>query len=216
MLSGLHGYVCCYACDPMRAESETGDVFDTIVVGAGAAGLMAARELHRAGKRVCLLEASDRIGGRVMTLYDTNAGIPIELGAEFIHGEAPETVRLLDEARLVSVPVSGEHYRSDRGELTAQGPVWDRMARVFAHLNPKRKKDRSFQEFLDKKPGGSRLRDERQLARGFVQGFFGADTSLISEKSLAEDGKPTEGAAEGTRLVNGYGALIDYRRRDVA
>ncbi len=177
---------------------------------------MAARELTRAGKAVCVLESRSRVGGRVMTLYETNAGTPVELGAEFVHGDAPETTRLLDEARLTTVPVLGKQYRSDRGELAPQGPIWERMAEVFKHFNPDRKKDRSFQEFLDDKPGGARLARQRELARSFVQGFYAADTTMISEKSLAQQGDPTEGAAESRRIVNGYGALIDYLQRDVA
>jgi monoamine oxidase len=176
---------------------------------------MAARQLTRAGKNVCVLEASKRIGGRIMTLYDTNAGTPVELGAEYVHGDAPETTRLVDEARLVTMPVLGKQYRSDGGELSEQGPIWERMARVFKHMNPDRKKDRSFQEFLDEKPGGARLKKERELAQGFVQGFYAADTTLISEKSLAQQDDPTEGALESRRIVNGYGALIDYLKRDV-
>jgi monoamine oxidase len=189
---------------------------DAIIIGAGAAGLMCARELRRAGRQVLVLEAGKRVGGRILTLYGTAAGVPVELGAEFIHGDAPETLRLLDEARLVTVPVLGEHYRSDRGEMSLQGPIWKRMARVFTHLNPKRKHDRSFEEFLAGKPGGSSLKAERELARGFVQGFNGADTRLISEKSIAQQGDPTEGAAEAARIVSGYGALIEHLRRDVA
>ncbi|HEX6575013.1 MAG TPA: NAD(P)/FAD-dependent oxidoreductase [Gemmatimonadaceae bacterium] len=189
---------------------------DAIIVGAGAAGLMAARVLTRAGKKVIVLEASNRIGGRVMTLEGTLAGIPVELGAEFIHGDAPETRKLLEEARLVTVPVTGDHYRSDDGELSPQGPVWKRMAKVFSYMNADRKIDRSFQDFLDDKPGGRSLARERQLAFGFVQGFNGADVRLISEKSLAEQGNPTEGAAEAARIVNGYSALIDFIARDVS
>jgi monoamine oxidase len=190
------------------------EMLDAIIVGAGAAGLIAARELVRAGKDIVVLEATERVGGRAMTI-EANAGIPVELGAEFVHGDAPETTKLLDEARLVTVPVSGEQYRSDNGELSNQGDAWSRMSRVFEHLNPKRKTDRSFQEFLDEKPGGAKLAREREMARGFVQGFFGADTTLISETSLAEEGDPTEGAAQARRIVNGYGALIDYIARDV-
>ena len=189
---------------------------DAIIVGAGAAGLMAARELRHAGKNVLVLESSPRAGGRVMTLHETNAGIPVELGAEFIHGEAPETRKLLDEARLATMPVLGDHYRSDRGELSDQGKVWKRMRKVFRLMNPERKTDRSFQDFLDDRPGGRALANERELARGFVQGFNGADPSLISEKSLADQGDPTEGAAEASRIVNGYGALVEYLMRDLS
>jgi monoamine oxidase len=188
---------------------------DVIIVGAGAAGLMAARVLRAAGRDVLVLESSNRVGGRVMTLNGTLAGIPVELGAEFIHGDAPITRKLLDEARLVTVPVLGDHFRSDDGELSPQGPVWKRMSRVFRYMNPDRKTDRSFAEFLDGNPGGRALSRERQLARGFIEGFNGADASLISEKSIAQQGNPTEGAAEAARIVAGYGSLIDYMSRDL-
>lgn len=189
---------------------------DALIIGAGAAGLMAARELTRAGKRVVVLEASHRVGGRVLTLFETRAGMPIELGAEFVHGDAPVTTRLLDEARLATVPVTGQHVRSDRGELSPQGPIWDRMARVFAKMNAERKTDRSFQDFLDTRPGGAPLARERELALAFVQGFDAADPTLISETSLAEQGNPTEGAAEARRIVNGYAALVVHLEREVA
>ena len=189
---------------------------DVVVVGAGVAGLLCARELARAGKRVLVLEASHRVGGRLLTLFETRAGVPIELGAEFIHGDAPVTTRLLDEARLATVPVSGEHVRSDGGELSPQGSVWERMSRVFKLMSRKRKHDRSFQEFLDERPGGARLARERELARAFVQGFNGADPALVSERSLAEQGDPTEGAAEARRIVNGYAALVVHLDREVA
>lgn len=189
---------------------------DVIIIGAGAAGLMAARELKRAGKTVVVLEASERIGGRTMTLTDTNAGLPVELGASFVHGDAPETTKLLDEARLVTVPVLGRQFRSDHGKLSEQGPIWKRMSRVFKYMNANRKDDRSFQEFLDDRPGGKGLEEERELARGFVQGFNGADTNLISEKSLAEQGDPAEGASEARRIVKGYRALIDHLKHDVS
>lgn len=174
---------------------------------------MAAREIARGGRSALVLEATDRIGGRVHTVDDARAGVPIELGAEFVHGDAPETTRLLDEARLITVPVLGKHYRSDDGELSPQGPAWQRMGRVFKLMNPDRKTDRPFKDFLDEKPGGARLREERELAFGFVQGFNGADIALISEKSIAEQGDPTEGALKARRIVRGYGALLEHLRR---
>ena len=58
-----------------------------IVVGAGAAGLMTARELGRAGKRVTILR--DRCGGRIHPLPVAEFGCSAEGGAEFVYGEAP-------------------------------------------------------------------------------------------------------------------------------
>lgn len=58
-----------------------------VVIGAGAAGLAAARALHEAGARVTVLEARDRIGGRVHTDRST-FGIPVELGAQYVQGRS--------------------------------------------------------------------------------------------------------------------------------
>ncbi len=188
---------------------------DVIVVGAGAAGLAASRELARAKRRIILLEASRRVGGRVMTVHPREAGVPVELGPEFVHGDAPETTRLLAEARLTTVPVLGEQYVSEKGKLSPRGEIWDRMKQVFRMMSAERKEDRSFQDFLDTHPGGRALWRERELARGFVQGFNGAHTGLISERSLSEQGDPTEGAADARRILQGYDALIDHLAKEV-
>ena len=188
---------------------------DAIIIGAGAAGLTAARQLTHAGKHVKVLEASGRIGGRIFTTHDPLSGMPIELGAEFVHGEAKETTRLLEEARLATILVDGTHHRSHTGRIESMGRAWTRMSLVFKHLNPRRKVDRPFQDFLDEQPGGAKLAEERVLARGFIEGFEAADTALISEKSLAEQGDPADGAMQARRIVRGYAALLEYLTRDI-
>ena len=57
---------------------------DTIVIGAGMAGVTCARLLSDAGRRVVVLEARDRVGGRMLT--DRSRGFPVDLGASWIHG----------------------------------------------------------------------------------------------------------------------------------
>ena len=69
-----------------------------VVIGAGAAGLAAADALTRKGRSVLLLEARDRVGGRCWTHRMSGLEIPVELGAEFLHGEAKETHALLRRA----------------------------------------------------------------------------------------------------------------------
>jgi monoamine oxidase len=78
---------------------------DVLIVGAGAAGLAAWRELHSGGFYAAVLEARDRIGGRVLT--DRSTSSPIELGAEFVHGKPKALWPMLDKADLGSKPHDG-------------------------------------------------------------------------------------------------------------
>ena len=87
---------------------------NTIIIGAGAAGLLAARELTQANQKVILLEARNRIGGRCYTFSGKDFTEPIELGAEFVHGELPLTLKLLKEAHLKYEPVSGDNFQSKK------------------------------------------------------------------------------------------------------
>src|SRR6266851_3106606 len=88
-----------------------------VVVGAGAAGLMTARELARAGKHVTVLEARDRCGGRIYALPTEEFGYKAEGGAEFVHGAAPVTRGLMREARLSLSPRGGTRWSARTGAL---------------------------------------------------------------------------------------------------
>lgn len=109
--------------------------FDTIVVGAGVAGLTAARILAREGRRVVVLEARDRIGGRVWT--DRSDGRVTDLGASWIHGVTDCAVDAATEAfgmRKVEFTVGG--YQPDSRPIAYYGPdgrrLSDAEARGFA------------------------------------------------------------------------------------
>jgi monoamine oxidase len=82
-----------------------GDRSTVLVIGAGAAGLAAARALNDDGHRVTVLEARDRVGGRVHTAFDL-ASHPVELGAEFVHGENVCTWPLLDRYGLSAIDLA--------------------------------------------------------------------------------------------------------------
>ncbi len=92
---------------------------DCIVVGAGLAGLACARELHRAGRRVVVLEASDRVGGRVAT--DSVDGFRIDRGFQVYNDAYPEGLRQLDLEGL-------RLGRFEAGAIIAEGGRLRRLA----------------------------------------------------------------------------------------
>src|SRR4051812_40063668 len=94
--------------------------FDVIVIGAGAAGLMAAWELVQTGKTTAVIEARDYVGGRARTIQDKNFELPVELGAEFVHGDLELTKMLLKKAGVQQYNVSGEIWQDEGDELDEQ------------------------------------------------------------------------------------------------
>lgn len=191
---------------PARSPRVKRTDADVVVLGGGAAGLAAAGALHDGGVRVTLLEARDRIGGRILTVRDPRLPIPIELGAEFIHGSAPETTALARDAGLRTYEVVGERWRAANGVYTRVEDYWDRLDRVMRRLDPELDPDESFQDFLDRKPGGRTLARERTLAAEFIQGFHAADLDRISARSLADGGSPGDDPDEKrmARFLDGY------------
>ena len=180
---------------------------DAVVIGAGAAGLAAARKLSDAGASVVVLEARDRIGGRIHTIRDERTPIPIELGAEFVHGSAPEIVEIAHNARLAVCDIRGERWSAIGGRLAPldDDDFWSDLERVMSRLDAERSPDRSFQDFLDTKPGGRTLTRHRRLASEFVEGFHAADLTLVSERALADGGLPDdEDEQRQARILDGY------------
>jgi monoamine oxidase len=186
---------------------------DVAVVGAGAAGLAAADALRRAGLGVVVLEARDRIGGRVLTHRDARVPVPIELGAEFVHGEAAETTRLLREAGQTVIDLGGEAWERTSGRLHPAQEYWPLVDRVLSRI-PESGPDLSLEDWLAKKPGGPSLARGRTLARRFVQGFHAADLARVSLRSLAAGGEaPTATARHAGRVAGGYDRVIHWLAR---
>jgi monoamine oxidase len=201
---------------------------EVLVLGAGVAGLAAARALAAAGRRVLVLEARDRVGGRVRTLHPEGLASPVELGAEFVHGTPPELWDIIDAARLRVVDAAEEHVTLDGGRLVEREDFGGALGEVLDALDAEDERpDRSFAEFLDARFGGDGHADARRLAAAYVEGFHAAPVDDASVHGLAR----AEGAASGNdqafRVVDGYdrvvawlhegpGAAPDIRLRTVA
>lgn len=161
---------------------------DVIVIGAGAAGLAAAAALGRSGRSVLVLEARDRIGGRVWTRIEPALAAPLELGAEFIHGESPETSELLRRAGAAAVDTSGEPWSLIGGRL--QRRTEGLLGKVRAALDDAdvlSQPDQSLEAFLASDTGRALPEEARAMARAFVSGFDAADPHLVSLHSVAEE-----------------------------
>jgi monoamine oxidase len=182
--------------------------FDTLVIGAGAAGLAAAAELSLAGQTVCVLEARDRIGGRIFTRHEPELAAPLELGAEFIHGLSPMTMSWLRRANALVADTAPEHWRMQDGKLGSTDDVFEEMQRGLSKIR-KPAKDLPFSEFLEGPAKGKLSPRAREFARTLVQGFDAADASRVSTlKTLEEWSGGSAADAPTFRPLGGYGPLL--------
>ncbi len=175
------------------------------MIGAGAAGLAAAHELARAGRSVLVLEARERVGGRCWTRRMPGLEIPVELGAEFIHGEAKLTHALLKKAGLAAVDSVREQRFLEHGRLRRINAFTEAQRAAKRALDLKR--DVSVATFLRGLRLPARTRD---FARMMVEGFDAADPRRASMREIAEEWGGGELGASQPRPQGGYGALLDW------
>ncbi len=189
---------------------------DVIILGAGAAGLSAAIELTRAGLVVNVIEARNRIGGRIFTLRDPVCDAPIELGAEFIHGKPPEIWDLLHRSSLHAKEVSGDIWCLREDKLSTCD-FFSEVDQLLEQMDD-RAPDETFLQFLDHCCNDSVTQATKDWARGYVTGFHAADPAQISVHSLVK-GLRADLEIEGDRAFRirsqGYEALLEIFRREL-
>lgn len=170
---------------------------DLVVIGAGAAGLAAAHKLAHEGLRVIVLEARDRVGGRVFTKEDSTIPGPVELGAEFIHGKPKVLTAPLKNAGL-SV-----------SEVAAENPTMRAWTRISKEMKRSNKTDQTFAAFIH---GSRQAENIKELAQSYVEGFHAAYTDRVSVQSLILENAAAD-RIQGDRLFRidkGFGALMRW------
>jgi monoamine oxidase len=188
-----------------------------IIVGAGISGLTAAAELGQAGISVIIVEARNRIGGRILTTPDST-GCPVELGAEFIHGLPPEIWDRLQKSEIEEV----------KGQSWCVTPQGLRSCSFFESVNlildamDDSIPDESFRDFLKRKFPNSahdaKLEEAKRRALAYVSGFNAADPALVGVHWLVAEMRAEE-KSQGDRAFrsrNGYADLIDVFRRQIS
>lgn len=176
---------------------------DVIVIGAGAAGLAAARELSLAGLSVIVLEARERIGGRINTHFDQ---WPIELGAEFVHGKPPETLAIVERTGLKLQQLPNRHWHWHDGVLTKSGEFWSKVEKLNDEMSRYKGPDMSFTDFLDNYKRKTRIDDIESIATLYVEGFHAAHADQISVHGLNKMNEAAEQIEDEKqfRIENGY------------
>jgi monoamine oxidase len=172
---------------------------DVLIIGAGVAGLAAAQKLSAAGLSVAILEARERVGGRILTLRDPLVPVPVELGAEFIHGRPPEIWEIVEAAPLAACDVLWPHDPSDRFD------------ELFAAMERAAGPDLTFAEFIATAPFDN---ETKLRATAYVEGFNAARAERIGVRALVEEAKASDsiGGDQTFRLLCGYDRICDHLR----
>lgn len=181
---------------------------DILIIGAGAAGLMAARNLANAGKKVTVLEARNRTGGRIHTLSDTSFFKHTELGAEFIHGDLPVTLNLLREAGISYRSANAEMWRFENEKFEENAMVIDDWDLLIKKLN-ELEEDTNIYDFLQKEFPGEKYRELHDGVWKYVSGYDTADPRDASAFALRNEWQHEDADAQH-RINGGYCSMIGY------
>ena len=185
---------------------------DAIVIGAGAAGLAAARHLAQQSFRVTVVEARDRVGGRVWSRQIGAAATRAELGAEFIHGPADQTMLLLREAGLTAVATGSESWVCDSGRgLIRDTQDFSAAAKILEGARESAS-DESAEQYLQRLARDDATRHTAEAAREFIEGFDAADPAIASARAIADE-LHSGVDSQSARPVGGYGPVFELLRR---
>lgn len=191
-------------------------MFDAVIIGAGMAGVTAGRALQADGLDVVVLEATERIGGRIHTDHDF-CDAPVERGAEFIHTATAATLAEAEAAGLALLRCSPEE-----GFEMHVGGVWapelysdpslaslgDLLGDVESYDGP----DQSARDFLDRRAlrGAASVMADQMLSVHPL-----GDLSDLSMQGLRDDRVVELERGIDHRLVAGYDALPQWIGRDL-
>jgi monoamine oxidase len=181
-----------------------------IIIGAGAAGLMAGKILAAAGHHIQILEARDRYGGRIHSfLHDDKT---FEGGAEFIHGNLQVTLDLLREAGIGYTEVGGAMIGHFDGQWQQTREPFEHADEVEDRLSSLRE-NISIKAFLEREFSGDKYAGLRHSLLGYIEGYYAAEPSRMSAQQFYKEWNAED--EQQYRVDGGYGRMINYLAQQV-
>jgi monoamine oxidase len=180
-------------------------MYDVIIIGGGAAGLMAAKLLSEAGREILILEAKDKPGGRIRQIDALS--FPAEGGAEFIHGNLTATIDLMHDAGIKKEKLKGKFCWVNNGKWNTGYNLfsnWDLLMQKLIACD----KDISVDAFLEKWFYEKKYELLRKQFKNYVQGYDAADTKHASILAIKKDMESQD--EDQWRPSSGYISIIDY------
>jgi monoamine oxidase len=187
--------------------SSPAQAADVVVIGAGAAGLAAAAALSDAGRSVLVLEARDRIGGRIWTIDDAHSPLGTELGAEFIHGRSAAMLDLLQRAQAIAVDAPAAHWSNDGHGLEPAEAFFEEVGKLMAPAADLGK-DLSVSQWLERPEARKASDIARSHVRMMVEGFDAADPARASTQAIAAEWRGGTAQEAQFRPYGSYGPLM--------
>ena len=180
-------------------------LYDIIIIGGGASGLMAAKLLAEAGKKILLLEANDRLGGRIQRINDLS--FPVEGGAEFIHGKLKTTFALLKEGGLAKKKLKGNFCRFENGKWLGANemvPHWDLLMGKLSECD----QDTTIDKFLSKYFHAKKYDKLRSQFKKYIEGYDAAEPAKTSVFAVRKEMENED--EEQFRPDPDYMALVSF------
>lgn len=181
---------------------------EILIIGAGASGLAAAYELSMVDKKIIVVEARNRTGGRIHSINDKSFAQIVEAGAEFIHGQLPVTLNLLQKAGIKHHAVHGKTWQINKGAINKSENFiagWDKLIKHLREL----KSDMPIANFLNQHFPAEKDKEIRDSVLKFVEGYDAAESTKASSFALRDEWENEDDEHE-ERIDDGYIELINF------